>query len=278
MKLKYFGTAAAEGIPALFCQCSNCRRARVLGGRNVRTRAQALVDDTLLIDFPPDTLLHQLYGGLRTDEIKHCIITHAHSDHLYAPDLEMRKVNFAIVEDEQTPFTVYAAQAGYDMICRTLEDCGVQPQRVRPVLFEAGKPFAAAGYTVLPLKASHSPKTSPVVFVVEKDGTSFGYFHDTGPLPEESRKALATLETPMALVSLDCTEGTLLVDPKGHMNLRQCVQTKELLLSVGAADENTVFVLNHFSHNGDNTLYEDLLPYAEQEGFVLSYDGMTVEF
>ena len=278
MKLTYLGTAAAEGIPALFCQCPNCRKAPLLGGRNIRTRAQALVDDTLLIDFPPDTLLHQIYGGLRTDKIRTCIITHAHSDHLYAPDLEMRKVNFAILDDESTPFTVYAAQAGYDMICRTLENCRVQPERVQAVLFEPGKVFEAEGFRVLPLQAAHAPKTSPVIFVVEKGGTSFGYFHDTGPLPEQTWESLAQLTHPMGLVSLDCTEGTLPVDPKGHMNLRQCVQTKERLLSIGAADKHTLFVLNHFSHNGENTLYDDLLPYAKQEGFLLSYDGMTVEF
>lgn len=278
MKLKYLGTAAAEGIPALFCQCPNCKRATSLGGRNIRTRSQALVDDKLLIDFPPDTFLHQLYGGLRTDEVKSCIITHAHSDHLYAPDLEMRKVNFAILDDESTPFTIYAARAGYDMIGQTLADCGVQPERVQRVLIEAGLPFEVEGFTVLPLQAAHAPKTSPLVFVVEKDGTSFGYFHDTSLLPEKSWERLSALKHPMKLVSLDCTEGTLSFDPTGHMNLRQCVQTKERLCSIGAADESTVFVLNHFSHNGVNTLYDDLLPYAGKEGFVLSYDGMTVEF
>lgn len=28
MKLKYFGTAAAEGVPALFCKCDLCQEAR----------------------------------------------------------------------------------------------------------------------------------------------------------------------------------------------------------------------------------------------------------
>ena len=55
MKLQYFGTAAAEGWPALFCGCDACRRAREAGGRNIRTRSQALIDDKLLIDFPADT-------------------------------------------------------------------------------------------------------------------------------------------------------------------------------------------------------------------------------
>ena len=45
MKLTYLGTAAAEGVPALFCRCDFCRYARKAGGREIRTRAGALLDD-----------------------------------------------------------------------------------------------------------------------------------------------------------------------------------------------------------------------------------------
>ena len=64
MKLTYLGTAAAEGWPAAFCNCDGCRAARRLGGRNIRTRSQALVDDALLLDFPCDAWLHALRQGL----------------------------------------------------------------------------------------------------------------------------------------------------------------------------------------------------------------------
>lgn len=50
MKLTYFGTAAAEGWPGIFCHCVYCERAKQLGGKNIRTRSQALLDDTLLFD------------------------------------------------------------------------------------------------------------------------------------------------------------------------------------------------------------------------------------
>lgn len=277
MKLKFLGTAAAEGIPGLFCQCESCRRAMQLRGRNIRTRLQALVDDTLLLDFPPDTFLHTLYHGLDITKVKSCIVTHSHSDHLYAPDLEMRKQGFAIL-GEETPFTLYAARAGYEKICRELTEGGVQPQRVQAVCIEPGVAFEADGFSVLPLQAAHSPKTSPVVFVVEKEGKSFGYFHDTGELPEESRQLLSKLPHPMAVASLDCTEGTAPIEYGGHMNLKRCKAFRETLLQLGAADENTVFVLNHFSHNGGNALYDELAPIAEKEGFITSYDGMTLEF
>src|SRR4030042_946112 len=56
MRLFFLGTAAAEGYPAIFCNCANCRQARLLGGRDQRFRSALLVNDDLLIDFAPELL------------------------------------------------------------------------------------------------------------------------------------------------------------------------------------------------------------------------------
>ena len=37
----------------MFCRCELCEKARALGGKNIRTRSQALVNDDLLLDLPP---------------------------------------------------------------------------------------------------------------------------------------------------------------------------------------------------------------------------------
>ena len=55
MQFQYLGTAAAEGWPAVFCRCKYCLEAQRLGGKNIRTRSQAIVNDDLLLDLPPDT-------------------------------------------------------------------------------------------------------------------------------------------------------------------------------------------------------------------------------
>ena len=57
MKLRYLGTAAAEGIPGVFCDCKVCREARTKKGRFIRTRSQLLLEDELLIDFQRGYLL-----------------------------------------------------------------------------------------------------------------------------------------------------------------------------------------------------------------------------
>ena len=55
MRIQYWGTAAAEAYPAMFCTCEACRRAREQGGKNIRTRTSALIDQSVMIDFSPDT-------------------------------------------------------------------------------------------------------------------------------------------------------------------------------------------------------------------------------
>ena len=95
MYIKYLGTAAAEGFPALFCNCEYCNEARRLGGKNIRTRSQTLINDNLLLDFPADTYSHFLQNGVKGDKIEYLLITHAHSDHFYLDDLFMRNGFFA---------------------------------------------------------------------------------------------------------------------------------------------------------------------------------------
>ena len=58
MKLLFMGTAAAEAIPALFCRCEVCRRARETGGREIRTRSGALIDGTGLSAFSGEEMAH----------------------------------------------------------------------------------------------------------------------------------------------------------------------------------------------------------------------------
>ena len=48
-------------------------------------------------------------------------------------------------------------------------------------------------------------------------------------------------------------------------------------LNDSISDKNTVFVLNHFSHNR-NAVYDDFSHIAGENEFLVSYDGMELEF
>ena len=277
MKLKYLGTAAAEGIPAIFCECENCKNSRAAGGKNIRTRSQAIIDDTHLIDFPADTYMHYLMHNFPLYNIKSCIITHSHADHLYPDDMIMRKAMFSHLSDTKTPLTFYSWQSGYDMIQNVIEKNGLSESEVKAELIVPRESFCADGYKITPLRASHAPHTSPVVFLIEKDGKSIFYSNDTSEYCEESMEYLKTLEKPLDLISLDCTEACNRADYMGHLSLERAISLRELLIKENIADNNTVFVLNHFSHNGKNVMYDEFVPIAKEHGFAVSFDGMEIE-
>lgn len=279
MKIKYYGTAAAEGIPAIFCECDVCKKARERGGRNVRTRSQALINDTILIDFNADTYMHCLIGGLPIEKLHTCIITHAHEDHLYATELLNRGPGMSRIVLDDKPFDMYgtapAMRQVRDMINKSrLDDCN----RVSANVITPFNPFEAEGFKITPIKAEHDPYTVPVIYAIEKEGKAILYAHDTGMLPDETFDYIAKNLPKFDLVSLDGTFCDTPHDWYGHMSSHDCKIFRDKLIENGNADENTVWVINHFSHNCENALYDDLKPIVEKDGFVLSYDGMEIEF
>jgi len=74
VKIKFLGTAAAEGWPGIFCECDVCMKARELKGKNIRTRSSCIIDDKYMVDFPPDTYMHVLNNGLMLSKIEYLFI------------------------------------------------------------------------------------------------------------------------------------------------------------------------------------------------------------
>lgn len=206
MKIKYLGTGAFEGVPALFCSCSVCREAKERRGRYIRTRSQAIINDELLMDFPPDTVWHSISYNLDWTGIGHCLITHSHGDHLYPADVEMAGAGFT---GEHRPLHFYAAQDGYEKL-RRMTEVPEMGGASDVTLIEPGKSFLAGDegrYEILPLWANHNAETSPVIYSIFHEGKRILYAHDTGIFPENTWKALAE-QGRYDLISLDCTGGT----------------------------------------------------------------------
>ena len=276
MKIKYLGTAAAEGIPAMFCECDNCKEARRRGGKDIRTRSQALVDEKLLIDFPADTYIHSLQYGIDLATIKSCLITHSHSDHLYPADIEMRKPGFSHIKNVE-PLTFYSDKSGYDMIVAEKSKYNVADDRIRAERIKPFESFEVEGYLVTPIKAAHGEDSSPVVFLIENDKKVLFYSNDTSEYPDVSMEYLEGYGKHIDLLSLDCTEADASCTYLGHLTLNRCVALVERLKEFGIVDTDTRVVLNHFSHNGVSVLYDDFVKLAGKYGFEVAYDGMEIE-
>ena len=285
MKLHYLGTAAAEGAPAVFCSCEHCRYARRVRGREVRTRSGALVDGTLKLDFGPDSYMQSLRDGIDYTRVHNVLITHSHEDHLCVTDLNMRRPICAHVPEGDPPLTVWGNARVGELMKNALRD----EIAFRPL--QSFRTERIEGYDVTPLQAVHCRSVDPdagfpvvyegqevrraeeaFIYLIEKDGKRLLYAHDTSRLTAADMDFLQGRR--LDLVSLDCTNGHLDLSYIGHMGVNDDLEMRRRLTAIGAADGDTVFVANHFSHNG-------LLPHGEMEkllpGFLVAYDGMEVE-
>ncbi|MBR4236019.1 MAG: hypothetical protein IKR85_08155 [Clostridia bacterium] len=286
MKILYQGTAAAEGIPALFCECEACRHARAVGGHEIRMRSGALVDGVLKLDFGPDSYRQELDAHLDYSHLKSVLITHSHEDHLSAHELALRREVYAYVYGEDNVMTVYGNARTGDLLAKYLNPL-LEYRQVFP--FETFE--TAEGYRVTPLDAVHCvwdqggmyPLTykgkkyfrseQALFYLIEKDDKRLLYGHDTSEFTSEDMEFLAGKH--LDLVSLDCTNGALVNKWVGHMGCENDLNMRRALTENGAADGRTVFVANHFSHNGvrPEAEMQQLLP-----GFIIAYDGLEIEF
>ena len=270
MKLTYLGTAAAEGFPGIFCNCEYCKNARKKGGKNIRTRSQTLINDDLLIDFPPDSYHHFLTFGVEGDKIKYLIFTHSHHDHLFCDDLTMRGGAYSHNEREEL-LSIVAGGTAYDKL---LENGSRKTTLTKISPFETLK---LGEYEITALPARHGGgRIGAVNYIIKSDKTIL-YLHDTGYPYEETFEFIRQKGFKFDLVSYDCTNVDIPITNEGsHMGIPNDLEARERLREIGAVTDKTISVINHFSHNG-NPDHDHLTERVSGEGFLVSYDGMCVE-
>lgn len=281
MKLQYLGTAAAEGVPGLFCTCPLCEQARVRLGRDFRMRHGALVNGRLMLDFPPDAYHAMLRHGLRLPDVTDVLFTHTHGDHCCLGELVYRAAPaFCIRPEADPPLHLY----GSARVGALLEQERERDLIARNTDFTALTCFAPreiAGVTVTALPANHmGPDDQANLFLLEQGGKRLFYAHDTGLLPEATYAYLAGKR--LDLISFDCTCAVLPGVAGGHMGFEGVGLVRDRLRSLGCVDDRTVCVVSHFSHNGlhrDGVLYthDKLSDLAGSLGCLAAYDGLTLE-
>ena len=273
MKLQYLGTAAAEGVPSLFCRCDKCVKARERGGREIRSRSQAIVNDCLLIDFPSDTFSHCNEYGIDLSKVNNCIITHVHGDHTFPWELHhLRRGNSVLPEDDEG-FHLFGSE---DILGRFDAPYNQTNGRLRLHTVLPFQPFELCGMRITALKAKHGT-ANPYFYMIEDGEAAILYAHDTEFFSEETWEYLKDSGVKFSLVSLDCTGGAAEhIEKYSHMYLGENKKCRNKLIELGLADENTVFVLNHFSHNGLNVDYKEFCEIVNPLGFEVSYDGMEI--
>ena len=254
MRIRFLGTGAAEGIPAIGCRCAHCTRAREEGGRLVRQRSAVLFSlpgYELLMETPPD-IRNQLDSyGIR--KINGIFLTHEHYDH--SAGLE--------------EFLYW--QEGVDLL--------VEPQLYQQLIrVNWGKqlPEITFHLDMHPGVAVHFNNFYFVPFAVRHKVPCFGLV-----LCEGKRKAAHTADSDKLLSnyarSLLSGVDVLIVNTpffeprkqESHLSLKEAVALKE---EIGVKR----LILTHFNHH--NLPHDELDDYiAPFEGVTAAYDGLYID-
>lgn len=272
MKIQVLGTAAAEGFPALFCNCTACQKARILGGKNIRTRSSIQIDELLKVDLPPETLVHMDKHELELHKLKYLLFTHSHADHLCAGELEYMISPYAV-----PPVRDSMKIIGNKTSIELIEKASGFSSSAYSDLYRKVNSFETldlSPYTITTLKARHKPDEEALNYIIEKDGKRILYTCDTGFYEQATWDFLKNQR--VDLVISECTEGPNNSDYKYHMGFPNVLEFRKKAEEIGLADQNTSWVLTHFTHGG-GMMHEELKALMNPEGFDVAWDGMDIE-
>jgi phosphoribosyl 1,2-cyclic phosphate phosphodiesterase len=279
MRARFLGTAAAEGYPDAFCGCDNCRRARELGGDNLRHRSALLIEDDLLIDLGPDLLAALAAHGIALDRVTYCLQTHEHSDHLHPVNLLARSPFCGVHGAPRLHY--YATQGAIEAAGRGLgTGCDLAESEVTDALNLTAHPiapfqaFAVGPYRARAVLAAHDPALACLLYVVERDGKALFYATDTGPLPEEIWAALTAWGGRFDAVIMDHTFGYGRAST-GHLNGEQFLAQVARLRSLGLLANGARIYATHIAHHS-NPLHAELVAQAAAAGYLVAHDGLTI--
>ncbi len=283
MIITFLGTAAANAFPEAFCKCENCEQARLLGGSSLRKRSSLLVNDDLLIDLSPDIMAASQNHGCALTNVRYCLQTHSHADHLDLSHLLSRSPEYGTLGTPILNFYASAEtlQKAAEIFERDLADYSLlSPEaEVRLKLklhrIEPLQPFGMGNYRVIAFPANHAPGMGAMLFAVEDRGHSIFYGTDTASLFEETWQAFHHFQMKFDLVILDHTYGPS-QPGSDHLSAHQVIEHVQRMRSEGLLKSNGRAFATHIAHEG-NPAHPELAAFAAEHGYEAAYDGLILE-
>lgn len=280
MKSVLLGTGAAEGIPALRCNCPVCENARKQGGKTIRTRSAFMIDEENFIDFGPDIFLQCVNKGIDFTRLKNIFLTHFHEDHLDLPNLIRQRAKLYASKQaislikEALPVYRYHGWSGAPDLFKDIEWIETEPFNI----------YEIDGIRVIPILASHSgygEKESGFNYIItNKDNETYLYATDTGWYEKPTWDYLQNSRIRLKYAVIECTYGTyerpLYSD--GHLNFKNLRLMLEKLSEYGMIDGKTPVYLTHISHRNEMPP-EEITAMFKGYGFCVfaGYDGMEIK-
>ncbi|MFN8139718.1 MAG: MBL fold metallo-hydrolase [Fimbriimonadales bacterium] len=268
MKILLTGTGGADGIPAFCAESELSDYARTHGGHDVRSRAAAVVDGVLRLDFGPDTFAQVQRLGLHVRDWRAVLFTHSHDDHFSPRELQYMFPPF--VNGTYVTPTIYGNQTILDGISGAFDEAN----QLSTQLIRSFEPTELLGYTLTPIAAYHKLDEDSMNFIIQKDKTLL-YATDTGVWREETWDFLKGQR--FDAVVIECTDGFNPSEYWGHLSCDELVQVVSRLREMGCLGPETPIRTTHHAASGRAT-HAQLTEWLAPHGIIPGHDGMLLEF
>jgi phosphoribosyl 1,2-cyclic phosphate phosphodiesterase len=250
MKVTFLGTGAAEGIPAINCDCHHCQRARVEGGKLQRERSAILFqlpDYNLLVEVPPNT--RGLINKYQVNDLQGILATHAVYSHIGG---------LKEFEYWSTPLDFLAETNLFKEIHKKH-----WTERLNEIMFHIPYyPGAALDFGHFSLTPFAARRHQPIFGLSIKAGEKRIVYASSTPnrLTNYTRCLMAGADV------LIVNTPTFEPPKEDHITLVEAIELKD---QVGAKQ----LILTHINHN--NRPHDELEEYVSQfPGVIVAYDGL----
>ena len=279
MKITMLGTGAL-GYPLAFCNCNNCKEARIRKGKSIRKRASILINDDLMIDLGPDTQTAMTMYDNDMGKIKYLLQTHIHTDH-YDPGLLCTRIPYMAMKGHPK-LEIYAHPICLQIMSDRVNQFekadlisidGSEKMHVRSHCINAGDIVNIGKYKVKAIESAHDVKHESLLYFVSEKGKNLLYATDTPPLTENALSQLSNIK--LDIVIMDHTFGN--VDYSfSHLNEKLFMEQIDKLKQVRCISNDTQIFGTHISHDGMG-YHEMIEERALSNGYHIAYDGMNLE-
>lgn len=288
MKFTFLGTAAANAFPEAFCRCANCQEARALGGPSLRKRSAALINDDLLLDLGPDIMTAAQQHNCPLVNVRYCLQTHPHSDHMDLSHLLSRSPDFGTIGAHCLHFyasreTMARAAETFErdlhsasfLASATQQELNFQTHEIaplQPLMLESDH----GPYRITAFPANHAPGAGALIYAIEAVAEERAIFYatDTAGFFDVTWQALQQQKLGFDLVILDHTYGPE-QEGSDHLSAHQVIEHKERMRRDGLLKPDGRVFATHIAHEG-NPAHLALETFAAQHGYEIGCDGLTI--
>lgn len=268
MQIKLTGTGGADGVPSFFANSRVSEYARKHKGKNTRTRASAVVDNILRIDFGPDTFAQCCIHDVNPKDWAAILYTHSHADH-YAPKELMYFFPPFVPLEEKRP-AVY----GNETVITGFEDAFDEAEHLQKHIIKSFETFSVQNYHITPIHAYHKLDEDSLNFIIENQSTLL-YAVDTGFYEPHTWDFINGRHFDCVVV--ECTNGFSPAEYWGHLGCEEVIRFVSKLRALNCINNSSLIVTSHHAHDGDAT-HEELENFFKPHNIHVGYDGLTLNF